>query len=95
MNKYIDADKLADKYDEILNNPEEYDKPIHDMLIELYAATSEDVVEVVRCENCEHWKCNPNTDEYGVCKKASYDDFEVIMDADDYCSYEKRKEENE
>lgn len=52
-----------------------------------------DMEEVVRCEKCEYWKCNPNTSEYGVCKKASYDDFEVIMCSDDFCSYGKRREE--
>lgn len=51
-----------------------------------------DVVEVVRCKDCEHWKCNPNTDRYGVCEKASYDDFEVVMHAGDFCSYGERKE---
>lgn len=51
-----------------------------------------DVVEVVRCRECEYWKCNPNTTEYGVCKKVSYDDFEVVMDSDDFCSYGERSE---
>ena len=46
-----------------------------------------DAVEVVRCGECKYWKGNPNTKEYGVCKKASYDDFEVVMNSDDFCSY--------
>lgn len=54
---------------------------------------SADVVEVVRCGRCEWWKCNPNTTEYGVCKKVSYDDFEVVMDSDDFCSYGEPKEQ--
>lgn len=53
-----------------------------------------DAVEVVRCGECEYWECNPNTEEYGVCKKVSYDDFEVVMDSDDFCSY-GRKEDGE
>ena len=57
------------------------------------SVTTEDILEVVRCRKCEYWKCNPNTAEYGVCKKASYDDFEVIMSSDDFCSYGKRREE--
>lgn len=48
------------------------------------------VCEVVRCGCCEWWKCNPNTEEYGVCKKVSYDDFEVVMNSDDFCSYGER-----
>lgn len=51
-----------------------------------------DAVEVVRCGCCEWWRCNPNTEEYGVCKKASYDDFEVVMHSDDFCSYGERKD---
>lgn len=54
---------------------------------------SADVVEVVRCRDCEHWECNPGTDRYGSCKKVAYDDFEVVMEGDDFCSYGKRKEQ--
>ena len=54
-----------------------------------------DVVEVVRCQNCEWWRCNPNTKNYGVCKKVSYDDFEVVMESDDFCSYGVRREDCE
>ena len=52
---------------------------------------STDAVQVVRCGQCEHWKCNPNTNEYGVCNKVSYDEFEVVMDSDDFCSYGRKK----
>lgn len=44
---------------------------------------------LTRCGECKHWDCNPNTESYGVCKKASYDDFEVIMERFDFCSYGK------
>lgn len=54
-----------------------------------------DAVKVVRCGHCEWWRCNPNTKEYGVCKKVSYDDFEVVMDSDDFCSYGERREDGE
>lgn len=48
---------------------------------------SVDAVQVVRCGQCEHWKCNPTTNKYGVCNKVSYDEFEVVMHSDDFCSY--------
>lgn len=51
----------------------------------------ESCVPVVRCRDCEWWRCNPNTEEYGVCKKVSYDDFEVVMNGDDFCSYGLRR----
>lgn len=46
MSKYIDADKLDKEFNEILDNPKEYDKPIHDMLREFYFAPTEDVEPV-------------------------------------------------
>lgn len=49
------------------------------------------MIKIVRCRECKYWKSNPNTKEYGVCNKASYDDFEVIMDRDDFCSYGKNR----
>lgn len=55
MNRYIDADKLEKKFNEILDNPKEYDKPIHDMMLEFYFAPTLDVVEVVRCKDCKWW----------------------------------------
>lgn len=61
----------------------------------LISLPSADAVEVIRCGCCEWWKCNPNTTEYGTCKKVSYDDFEVIMDSDDFCSYGVRRKDGE
>ena len=55
----------------------------------------EDAVPVVRCRECEYWECNPNTKNYGGCKKVSYDDFEVVMERDDFCSYGVRREGGE
>lgn len=46
MSRYIDADKLDKEFNEILDNPKEYDKPIHDMLREFYFAPTEDVEPV-------------------------------------------------
>ena len=58
MSKYIDADKLDKKFNEILDNPKEYDKPIHDMLRAFYFASAEDV-EPVRHG---HWiLCQPKS----------------------------------
>ena len=66
-----------------------------DVFEQIKDAPTVDAVEVVRCGRCEWWKCNPNTEEYGVCKKVSYDDFEVVMDSDDFCSYGVRREDGE
>ena len=36
--KLVDADKLENIFWDILNKPDEYDKPLHDMMLELQAA---------------------------------------------------------
>lgn len=64
-------------------------------IIDIEHAPTIDAVEVVRCRECEYWKCNPNTKNYGVCRKVSYDDFEVVMEKDDFCSYGERREDGE
>lgn len=64
MSRLIDADKLDKKFNEILDNPKEYDKPIHDMLREFYFAPTEDVEPVrhghwegktYKCSLCGKW----------------------------------------
>ena len=75
---------------------------VHDGRIHKYKAyvyggkvRTYEIGEIVRCGECGYWECNPKTEKYGVCKKVSYDDFEVIMDSDDFCSYGKRRVSNE
>lgn len=90
MSRYIDADWLAQKFNEILDNPKEYDKPIHDMLRELYFAPSADVVEVVRCKDCKYARIE---DGEIACQ---LDDGEVHRpqwQLNDFCSYGKRKDD--
>jgi len=52
------------------------------MLVRLPPA---DVVPVVRCRDCKHWKEDGN---YSYC--SVHDDY--IMGADEFCSYGERKE---
>lgn len=50
-----------------------------------------DVVEVVRCKDCVHYKQNQySTDEYMMCKR--WCDW-LPTDPDDFCSYGERKEQ--
>ena len=50
-----------------------------------------DVVEVVRCKDCEHYKPQPKykNSETKYCCRSAY----VRVNADDFCSYGERKEE--
>lgn len=102
--RLIDADALSKSVLEWLpSDPcgrEELEHPFEtdicvSMLQEIEEAPTIDAVPVVRCGECEYWKCNPNTKNYGVCRKVSYDDFEFVMERDDFCSYGKRREDDE
>jgi hypothetical protein len=53
---------------------------------------SADVVEVVRCSECQHW----GGVTFGfVCRKFSGENTKICMHADGYCSYGERRSENE
>lgn len=48
--------------------------------------SKDDVVEVVRCKDCKHWK--QVTAERHACRILGFE-----MDYDEYCSYGERKEQ--
>lgn len=51
---------------------------------------SADVVEVVRCSECQHW----GGVTYGfVCRKFSGENTKICMHADDFCNYGERRSE--
>lgn len=85
----IDADALIADLDKGLWG-KDWDKALAEAIIE--DAPSVDAVEVVRCKECKHWICNPNTEEWGKCKWISDEQFDVVMNADDFCSYGEEAE---
>ena len=55
---------------------------------ELENVPAADVVEVVRCKDCQHW----GGVTYGfVCRKFSGSETKICMGAEHYCSYGERK----
>jgi hypothetical protein len=50
---------------------------------------AEDVVEVVRCLHCQHFKTNVNKENYCDIHSTIWDKFYVRYD--DYCSYGERR----
>ena len=50
---------------------------------------SDDVVEVVRCKNCVHWK-HRNFDDKHYC-----DVFDWVNEGNDYCSFAERRDDEE
>lgn len=93
MPRYIDAEELKHK----LNMSQYYGKKAAmdfcDMMTECDAT---DIVEIVRCRDCEYWdpgspmatviptpcRCRVRREDYG-------------MTAEDFCSYGRRKEKND
>lgn len=80
MSRYIDADKLARTY--MLKGKDKL--RLATVINELELAPAEDVVEVVRCKDCKHYR----TDEDGWC--IYHED--CYLKPDDYCSYGERRE---
>lgn len=91
--RLIDANELFDKVGKIKPRSKEHYKSIGEFMNLTTNSPTIDAVKVVRCRECEYWECNPNTKNYGVCGKVSSDDFEVIMERIDFCSYGARRAE--
>lgn len=89
MPRYIDADKLDEivqdlnKHYEVPITRYEY-KRISGVLCEFPTA---DVVEVVRCKDCVHWK-RRNLDDKHYC-----DVFDWVNEGNDYCSFAERRDD--
>ena len=85
MARYIDADALM----KALNDAQiEFDynyKGLGKAKIILSKQPTADVVEVVRCGQCKHWKINPNNPYGGYCRYCEG------ASIDHYCSYGERK----
>lgn len=79
LSRYIDANKMADELSKVPWHDRKDEKQAVRMVKEFPAA---DVVEVVRCRECVHWR-----GENDICKGIGID-----FSADGYCSEGKRKD---
>lgn len=91
---------MADKY--IRKEDAKYalqEKVFHDLTDEFYGAMQvldelppADVVQVVRCKDCENWQAdwNPSIPDRHYCAV-----MDSMMKADDFCSYGERKDEGD
>lgn len=89
--RYIDADALLMKLPDNLS----YKASVKRVLIQ---APTADAVEVVRCKDCKYWGIRDSKEIQGIClcgEKDFYYGSEFYPLADDFCSYGKRREENE
>lgn len=80
MSKYIDELECAREIRDALNIPMGF------VLTRLKNVPTADVVEVVRCKDCQYWT---GKDYDGCCIKNGL----ATRYANDYCSYGERKEE--
>ena len=86
--RLIDANALIAEYDRVhIGEPGKARKLIAD-------APTVDAVEVVRCKDCKHFAETTGKDSgkpcgYGKCMKPFF--IQMIVDADDFCSYGERK----
>lgn len=53
-------------------------------------APAADVVEVVRCKDCQFWQDNNGGYPHPECRWGK----DETLDADDYCSFGERREDN-
>jgi hypothetical protein len=82
MPKYIERDSLLKKAKSLQNKL--FAVPL--ILDAIEYAPTVDVVEVVRCKDCEHWK--PREAKYGyICHMHAISTYE-----DDFCSFGETKE---
>ncbi len=85
---YISIDKALESIDlTAKNDGEKFDKDSARYAIQ--TTETEDVVPVVRCGQCKHWKINPNNLYGGYCRRCE------CASIDHFCSYGERKNDNE
>lgn len=95
MAEYISRDDLLNVIN--ANVAEAHNERCSQLLEAILNTPNLDVVEVVRCKDCEHWKdtsCDAITEKHwGECRKP-LGDFRYCETAEyDFCSYGERKEE--
>lgn len=80
--RLIDADELMEKY---------HKTPVWDSWVEINNAPTIDAVPVVRCKDCKH---EISTADIRARTGSYWCNYKLQpCDADDFCSYGKRKEE--
>ena len=93
---YIKKEPIVEFITKGLNNPDQtkaYGYDAIEILAEIEYSPTADVVEVVRCKDCEHWLKDVAgcTDFVGRCEYANY-----MVGANGYCVYgEKALKERE
>ena len=85
MSRYIDADELLRKLPDDLP----YKASVKRVLMQ---APTADVVEVVRCKDCQWWEPYTHGSTIGRCENPRNGLVNEYTDDNDYCSYGERSE---
>lgn len=103
MPRLIDADAMRKEWLE--NGENEFVYDTNAVLESIDEQPTVDAVPVVRCKNCEHSDAECHKDNFRYCMRGiKGDDYnetgyiyplEVIVRDDDFCSYGKRRKEND
>lgn len=89
MDEYIKREAYYQRIDNLSKGKYGvYCAAINDCMNVLDEQPTVDVVEVVRCMHCQHFKTNINKENYCDIHSTTWDKFYVRDD--DYCSYGRR-----
>lgn len=87
---YINIDKALESIDLIAKNDgEKFDKDSARYAIQ--TTETEDVVPVVRCEDCKHYKDSTQVKGFKKCAYSSTTETDFLVMPDDFCNYGERK----
>lgn len=90
MSRYIDVDKLGiGRANRDVFENKDYADGWNAAISILEKADVEDLVKVVRCKDCKYYQDNNNGYPHNECKWRQ----DETPDADDFCSYGERKDE--
>ena len=91
--KRQDAIDIADRADYTKLAIEDVKKVTDEVVKELKKLPSADVVEVVRCKDCEHWNTvvEPDKAENGLCYGFKF--FLFVTSKDEFCFKGERRSE--
>ena len=94
MTEYIERAAVEKFIEDGLNNPDKNKAFGHDaieIMAEIHYMPAADVVEVVRCKDCQYWQDNNGGYPHPECRWGD----DETPDADDYCSFGERMDKED
>lgn len=65
---------------------------VHKVINRIKAMPTEDVVPVVRCKDCKHYKDSTQVKGFKKCAYSSTTETDFLVMPDDFCNYGERKD---